>query len=215
MNLAYTPINIYCPIPDQALLLEWFHTHKLLDTDYWEYTEDRHVWAKVVTSTEPNHWRRYDKVEWDNRRVPIDNPGIFFHPGFEKTFPDIANCIRQLPFKQLSIGGMLYQLGEIPLHQDTYDIHEPSEPRRYTIYLTNPDENTFYLSKDESSEKIYIKINKEYGCFVFNNSQMLHGASPKLGEKIILTMAGIIDNDKHVALIEQSLLKFENERLYL
>ena len=51
MNLAYTPINIYCPIPDQALLLEWFHTHKLLDTDYWEYTEDRHVWAKVVTDT--------------------------------------------------------------------------------------------------------------------------------------------------------------------
>ena len=48
MNLAYTPINIYCPIPDQALLLEWFHTHKLLDTDYWEYTEDRHVWAKVA-----------------------------------------------------------------------------------------------------------------------------------------------------------------------
>lgn len=215
MNLAYTPIKIYCPIPDQALLLDWFHSHKLLDDDYWEYKENRHVWAKVVTSTEPKDWRRYDKIEWDNRRIPIQNPGLFFHPGFEETFPDIANCIRQLPFKQLSIGGMLYQLGEIPVHQDTYDINEPSEPRRYTIYLTNPDENTFYLSKDESSEKIYIKVNKNYSCFVFNNSQMLHGASPKINEKIILTMAGIINNNKHVKLVEKSLNYFENERLYL
>ncbi len=215
MSLAYLPIDIPMPILNEKKLLDWFENHKLLDTDYWEYQSNRHTWALVSTCNQPSNWRRFDPVMWENRRVESDNSGILFHPGFEEAFPEIANCIRALPFKQLTVSGMLYQMGEIPTHQDTIDPHDPTEPRRYTIYLTDPKYNTFYVSKTEDSEKILVNIDPEYSCFVFNNTDVWHGAFKNDRPKIILTTAGIIDNEKHNELLEKSLKKFKDKALYL
>ena len=133
MKLAYLPIDIPVKVPDEKKVLEWFESHKLTDTDYWEYEQGRHAWAMISTCKQPKDWRRYDADMWKNRRVEGDNEGVLFHPGFEEAFPEIANCIKQLPFKQLTVSGMLYQLNEIPTHQDAADPNDPTEPRRYTI----------------------------------------------------------------------------------
>jgi hypothetical protein len=215
MKLAYLPIDIPTPIVDEKKILDWFENHKLLDTDYWEYQQGRHAWAMTSTCTPPKHWRRYDSEMWQNRRQIGDNQGVLFHPGFEDAFPEIANCIKQLPFKQLTVSGMLFQLGEIPPHQDETDIWNPTEPRRYSIYLTSSEHNTFYVSKTPDSEKIFVNINPEYSCFVFNNTDCWHGAIKNDRPKIILTTAGILDNDKHNLLLEKSLKKFKNEAIYL
>ena len=167
MNLIYTPIDIPCKIVDEQKVIDWFHDHCLTSDDYWEYETNRHKWAMISRSQEPKDWRIYDHEMWEKRRVEEDNPKMLLHPTFEETFPEIANCLRQLPFTQLSVSGMLYQLGEIPPHNDTYDPHDPTEPRRYTIYLTNPDYNTFYF--DINGEKVFPRINENYSCFVFNN----------------------------------------------
>ena len=105
-------------------------------------------------------------------------------------------------------------MGEIPLHQDTYDTNNPTEPRRYTIYLTDPRYNTFYLSADDSGKnKVYPDLITP--CFAFNNSDVWHGAIATDRPKIILTTAGIIDNDKHEALIKRSLEKYKDYAVYL
>ena len=169
-----------------------------------------------MTSTckQPADWRRYDAEMWNNRRAEGVNQGVLMHPGLEEAFPSIANCIRQLPFKQLTVSGMLYQMGEIPPHQDAYDIHDPSEPRRYTIYLTDPRYNTFYFSKAESGEdKIYPNLVTP--CFAFNNTDVWHGAVATTRPKIILTTAGILDHDRHEALLKKSLDKYKDYALYL
>lgn len=215
MNLAYLPIDIPMPVLDEQKILDWFENHKLLDTDYWEYQQGRHTWAMVSTCKEPKDWRRYDPTMWENRRIEGENRGVLFHPSFEKTFPELANCIRQLPFKQLTVSGMLYQMNEIPAHKDTFDPHCPTEPRRYTIYLTNPEYNTFYVSKTEDSERVLVKIDPKYSCFVFNNTDVWHGALKNNRPKIILTTAGIIDNEKHNELLARSLKKFKDQALYL
>jgi L-rhamnose mutarotase len=215
MKLAYLPIDIPVKIPDEKKVLEWFESHKLTDTDYWEYEQGRHVWAMISTCKKPKDWRRYDADMWKNRRVEGDNEGVLFHPGFEEAFPEIANCIKQLPFKQLTVSGMLYQLNEIPTHQDAADPNDPTEPRRYTIYLTAPEHNTFYVSKTQDSEKVIIKVDPEYSCFVFNNSDCWHGALKNNRPKIILTTAGILDNEKHEALLARSLEKFKDQAIYL
>ena len=215
MNLAYLPIDIPMPVLDEEKLLSWFENHKLLDTDYWEYQQGRHTWAMISACKEPTDWRRYDSAMWENRRVEGENRGVLFHPGFEETFPEIASCIRQLPFRQLTVSGMLYQMNEIPAHKDTVDPHHPTEPRRYTIYLTNPNYNTFYISKTENSEKVLVTIDPAYSCFVFNNTDVWHGALKNNRPKIILTTAGIIDNEKHEALLARSLEKFKNQAVYL
>lgn len=215
MSLAYLPIDIPMPILDEKKILDWFENHKLLDTDYWEYQQSRHTWAMISTCKEPKDWRKYDSTMWENRRVESENHGVLFHPGFEETFPELANCIKQLPFKQLTVSGMLYQMGEIPTHRDAVDPHYPTEPRRYTIYLTNPEHNTFYVSKDETSEKVLINVDPNYSCFVFNNTDVWHGALKNDRPKIILTTAGIIDNEKHQDLLARSLEKFKNQAIYL
>ena len=215
MSLAYLPIDIPMPILDEKKILDWFENHKLLDTDYWEYQQGRHAWAMISTCNEPKDWRRYDAEMWANRRQEGNNSGVLFHPGFEETFPELANCIRQLPFTQLTVSGMLYQLNEIPVHQDTADPRNPTEPRRYTIYLTAPEHNTFYVSKTADSEKMLIKVNPEYSCFVFNNTDCWHGALKTDRPKIILTTAGILDNEKHEALLTRSLEKFKDQAIYL
>jgi len=215
MELVYLPIDIDVGDIDERKVLKWFHSHKLLDTDYWEYTENRHTWAMVSCCRDPGNWRRYPKDIYDNRRAEGENLGILFHPGFEEEFPQLAQCIRSLPFKQLTLTGMLYQMGEIPLHQDALDPHHPTEPRRYSIYLTNPEYNTFYFSKTENSKKkVYPKI-LEHRCFAFNNRDCFHGASLTQREKIIITAAGIIDNQRHEELLSKSLNKFKEHALYL
>lgn len=213
-KLSYIPIDIDVEWPDEAVLIDWFHTHKLLDTDYWEYESNRHTWAMTSVCKHPADWRRYDAEMWKNRRKVGTNEGVILHPGLEETFPSIANCIRQLPFKQLTVSGLLYQMGEIPAHRDAHDPNNPIEPRRYTIYLTNPKHNTFYFSKDENGEnKIYPNI--VVPCFAFNNTDVWHGAVATNRPKIILTTAGIIDNDKHEKLLKRSLEKYKDYALYL
>lgn len=215
MNLAYLPIDIPMPILNETKLLEWFENHKLLDTDYWEYQQGRHTWALVSTCKMTTDWRRFDSTMWENRRVESENQGVLFHPGFQDEFPEIANCIKQLPFKQLTVSGMLYQMNEISTHKDTADPHNPTEPRRYTIYLTNPEYNTFYVSKTETSEKVLVKVDPNYSCFVFNNTNVWHGALKNNRPKIILTTAGILDNEKHEELLARSLEKFKDKAIYL
>jgi hypothetical protein len=168
----------------------------------------------ISTSKEPKDWRIYDNEMWENRRETQDiDPEVFVHPGFEDEFPEIVSVLKQLPFKQLSVSGMLYQMGDIPPHNDTHDPRQPTEPRRYTIYLTNPDYNTFYFEKD--GKKYFPKINKDYSCFVFNNTDVKHGALKLDREKIILTCAGILDNEKHDLLLNRSINKFKEELLYI
>lgn len=213
-NLIYLPIDLDVDWPDEATLVDWFHQHKLLDTDYWEYKSNRHTWAMTSTCKEPKGWRRYDNEMWQNRRAKGINQGVFLHPGLEEAFPSIANCIRALPFKQLTVSGMLYQMGEIPPHKDAEDLRKPTEPRRYTIYLTDPKYNTFYFSTDEHGDnKMYPNLVTP--CFAFNNTDVYHGALATKRPKIILTMAGIIDNDKHKKLLDRSLKRYKEYALYL
>jgi hypothetical protein len=213
-NLVYLPIDIDVEWPDEATIVDWFHNHKFLDTDYWEYESNRHTWALAASCVEPKDWHRFDPEMWGNRREEGINEGVLFHPGFEETFPSIANCIRQLPFKQLTVGGMLYQMGEIPPHQDTHDKNNPTEPRRYTIYLTDPRYNTFYFCPDETGEnKVYPNLVSP--CFAFNNADVWHGAIATKRPKIILSIAGIVDNDKHEELLKRSLEKYKDYALYL
>lgn len=215
MTLAYTPIDIAIDISSEQEIIDWFENHKVLDTDYWEYQANRHTWAIVACMQDLDDWRKIDFNLWNNRRDQIPNAGVYFHPGFEETFPSIASAIKQLPFKQLTYAGMILQMGEISPHQDTHDQNNPTEPRRYNIYLTDPAHNTFYISKDPKSERIKPQFDNSYRCFAFNNSECWHGAEPTARPKLMIATTGIIDNEKHKALLERSLEKFPNKAIWI
>jgi hypothetical protein len=208
MTVIYTPVDIEFEIPDEQEVIEWFHKHKITDTDYWEYAEGRHEWCYVALREEPESWYTYDAwLDWSQERKPIDDFGLFFHPGFEERFPGLAKCIRELPFDQIGTSGFIMQIGTIPPHQDAaYDI---VEPRRYIIYVTDPKYNTFYL--EHKGEKIFPQIDSKYRCFAFSNSDVMHGAVPTDRTKILLSTVGIMNEEKHKELIERSIKKFSDK----
>ena len=75
--ILYTPIDIEFEMPDEHDIIEWFHSHKIQDTDYWEYAEGRHTWCYVALREEPKSWYTYDAwLDWSRERKPIDNPKI-------------------------------------------------------------------------------------------------------------------------------------------
>lgn len=213
--LAYLPVDIPLDIPPEQDIIDWFESHKVADTDYWEYQANRHTWAIVAARKNLNDWRKIDFGLWDTRRDLQPNPELYFHPGFEEQFPSLANAIRQLPFKQITYAGMILQMGEIASHQDTYDENNPIEPRRYNIYLTDPAYNTFYMSKEENSERVFPQFDEKYRCFAFNNSEVWHGAEPTDRTKIMIAITGIVDDDANQKLVERSLEKFKDKALYL
>jgi hypothetical protein len=215
MTLAYTPIDIAIELPDEQFILDWFEQHKVVDTDYWEYQANRHTWAIVACTKNLDNWRKIDFSLWENRRDSVPDPSLFFHPGFIEAFPSLAEAIKKLPFKQLTYAGMILQMGEIGSHQDTYDHNDPSEPRRYNIYLTDPEYNTFYMCKEENSERAKPKFDDTYRCFAFNNSECWHGAEPTNRPKIMIATTGIVDNEAHKELIARSVEKFKDKVLYL
>lgn len=208
MTVIYTPIDIEFDIPDEHEIIEWFHENKITDTDYWEYAEGRHEWCYVALRKEPKDWRTYDAwLDWSKERKPIEHAGLYFHPGFEERFPGLAKCIRELPFDQIGTSGFIMQIGTIPPHQDS--AYEIIEPRRYIIYVTDPRYNTFYL--EHEGKKIFPEIDEKYRCFVFNNSDVLHGAEPTNRTKILLSTVGIMNEKKHKELLDRSIAKFHDK----
>ncbi len=55
------------------------------------------------------------------------------------------------------------------------------------------------------------KIDNKYRCFAFNNSNIQHAADPTDRTKILLSTVGIMNKQKHEALLERSLKKFADK----
>lgn len=208
--ILYTPIDIEFEMPNEQELIDWFHDHKIQETDYWEYKQGRHTWCYVALREEPDSWYTYDAwLSWSKERQPIEHPKLIFHPGFEDKFPGLAKCIKELPFDQVGTSGFIMQMGEIPPHQDSITEWDPDEPRRYIIYVTDPKYNTFYLK--HNGKKYYPEIDEKYRCFAFNNNDIEHGADKTDRTKILLSTVGIINEEAHKILIKRSIEKFSNK----
>lgn len=211
MKVLYTPIDIPNVSCNVERMLDWFEENKIYDPEFWVFKDGRHEWALAAASHEPENWKRIkayeDWLEQDHK--PSEGAELVFAPGFEDACPEIARAIRTLPFVEIGAVGLLKQLKYIEPHRDTKDPNEPTEPRRYMIYLTDPAKNTFFLTDRFDEEQRYeVKINPDYPVFAFNNTDAKHGADAPLDTKILISVVGIIDEERHVDLINRSTQKF-------
>ena len=101
------------------------------------------------------------------------------------------------------------QTGEVVEHVDNGCRPEGIEPKRYSVYLTDPKYNTFYVYGNGT--KHYPTFDNDYRCFAFNNFETMHGADAPTGLKIIFIISGMIDEEKHKELIERSTSKFADK----
>jgi len=210
MTVLFTPIDIEFELPSEQELIDWYNSHKMLDTDYWEYTENRHQWCLVASRENHTNWREFIAWQkWTTNRNLIGSTELFFHDDFELKFPSLANAIRQLPFKEIGATGFIRQMGaEIEPHMDTDNVYGFEEPRRYVFFVSKIEDNTFFMYPNNN--KVYPIIHPKYRLSAFNNTACEHGADSPRGWKMLLSTTGILDKEKHEALIKRSIEKFSD-----
>lgn len=212
--ILYTPIDIKCPAPDLSKFEEWFSNNYILDTEYKKQVGEWHDYAPVAIRINPSNWRSSDILsDWMTQRYVVPNANLYFNPTFEKLFPDIVSCIKQLPFKQIGAIAAMEQTGEVGHHVDSGCLPDGIEPKRYSIYLTDTQYNTFYLYNED--KKMYPIFDDNYRCFAFNNFETTHGADAPTGLKIIFVISGILDEEKHAELIARSIKKFSDKAIVI
>lgn len=216
MTVLYTPIDIEFDLPAADDIQDWFDQYKMTDTTYSEYVNNRHVYCSIATRGEPPSWYTFEQWWhcWYNNREYVEGAELVYHPGFKERFPGLVQLIEQQPFKQIGGVAIIQQIGPIPVHQDTFDHHNPTQPSRYLTYLTDPQYNTFYLVNEVTGEKRFPQIDNQYRCFAFNNNNIQHGAEWHGRNKLLMTTAGILDNRQHAALISRSVEKFADKVIY-
>lgn len=207
MTYLYLPIDIHFDLPDRHDLLSWFEANRIEDLGEWNFRDGEHEWALVATGQPVDDWRSIAPyASWQQQGYQHNSQNITrYAPGFTARFPGLFEAIERLPFREIGVAGMMRQLDVIAEHRDTYDPNEPQEPRRYLIYLTDPLHNTFWVRNGEPE---LVQIPDTTRVFAFNNSETTHGATAPTGEKILLSVVGIIDDERHQALLERSAQRY-------
>jgi len=217
-KLLYVPIDIEVDLPSEEELRKFHAEHRLRDVDYHDIVTWRHAYTMVASKYPIDDWRKFPWDFYQNKQIWKDFSEEYnetkWSPAFVEAFPQIVNAIKQLPFKQLSFVGWMAQFGPYAPHVDSADANEPTEPRRYNILLTNTKHNTFYFWDGENKIP-QPEVDPTYPIFAFNNTDVKHATNPVTGFKLAVGIMGVIDEEKHVALIERSLAKFPDKAVWL
>lgn len=217
-KLLYVPIDIEVDLPPEEELRKWHSEHRIIGVDYHDIVTWRHVYTAIASRYPLDDWRKFpwkfyqDKQAWKDQSDEYTE--LHWYPGFKEKFPSIVTMIEQLPFKQIAFTGWMHQFGPYAPHFDSSDNNDPLEPRRYNVLLTNTKHNTFYFWDGENKIP-QPAVDPKYPVFAFNNTDMKHATNPVTGFKLAMGIMGVIDNEKHGALIERSLAKFPDKAIWV
>lgn len=212
MAIAFAPIDIEVKLPDENLLLDYIDTFKITGTT-WDI-------GPVLSRMQDDEWQNMPKaLDSLYNRYNIGNDVFRYANDVDTLMPEIPFMLNQLPFKQLTVVVLFKQTAQVNHHYDphTSDVYSDEseisidlEPRRYNILLTRHDTPSFFVGND-MNEKIYPIITKDRPAFSFCERYHYHGADYIGPNKVMLSVFGILDRDKHKVMIENSLKKYPNE----
>lgn len=215
-KLIYCQIDVPIVLPDPEDMKDFHFTHGVINKDYEDIIQNRHDYTVACSRYPVDDWRilptaKYmDKSDWKKSSTEYK---LNWNPDFEKRFPTLVDAIKQAPFKEIAFAGWMRQINEYMLHNDSPDPQEPMEPRRYNILLTEPEHNTFYF--EHEGKEIRPESSKYYPMFAFNNTDLLHGTKPLTKFKLMMGIVGIIDDTKHIELIQRSINKFPEKTIWI
>lgn len=205
-NYIYLPIDVDCPPVDRAKILRWHDSRKkrCMDPDI---SELEYPWAISKPRLR------------ENGSTPGYIPGSSWDPSFEEEFPEIVSTVeQQLPFKEIVRVSVLEQLMEVRRHQDISRDPSPHlEPASYRCTLVNDEpEKTFYLRRGVrrlgtlEEKDLFPRLPSSTQWWVMGNLKSMHGSHmPSPGaRKLIFSIWGVVDPERHFQLLQRSLSKF-------
>jgi hypothetical protein len=225
MAIAFLPIDIDVRLPNEQVLLEYCNqysiTKDLAPEDEWS-TSTWHI-GPVMARMDSEEWYDPEKAlhALHNRYNP--NMGeCRYANNIDKIMPQIPYMLEQLPFKELTLVSLFLQTKEVGRHYDPHvgDIYsDPTEigidmePHRYNILLTQHGKPSFYLCDTRESDKVFPTITRERPAFAFCERYHFHGADYIGPGKVLLTVFGILDREKHKQMIAKNLEKYRDEAI--
>ena len=206
--IVYTPIDIPLRVPDHAVLVDYIKNNHMTNLqDTYGYTS---LLAAIASRTPVNDWRDATDVFSNNSYEQIINPVLYFPPFVTSLFPELIKLLYELPYKQILGAGISLHTNYLAPHDDDVDPNFPTSPERYNVLLSpHYGQDSFFICKEKTGHRDYPTILKDYPVYAFNNKDIYHGADTVLDQRVIMICSGIIDEDKHQALISRSADKFK------
>jgi hypothetical protein len=212
MAIAFAPIDIDVKLPDEKILLEYIEKYKVVGST-WDI-------GPVLSRMQDNEWRDMPTaLSALYNRYNTGNDTYRYANGIDELMPEIPYMLNQLPFKKLTVVVLFKQTAQVNHHYDphTSDVYEDHseieielEPRRYNILLTKHNTSSFFVS-DNTDKKIHPVLTKERPAFAFCERYHYHGADYIGPDKVMLSVFGILDREKHKEMISNSVRKYPNE----
>jgi len=195
-SILYTPVFLKTPLIDSNKLITIFKNNcNLHENKFWNFWTVK--FKPYIT---------YDE-RWNNRYTN-DNIEPIWDTDFKYNFPECILFLHSLPFKKITHINLLEQIKDIPLHID-YHSHEKVYKNQlcYKWLILRGEEDSFYIETHNKQIK-FINPPNNYHCFCIQESRTKHGAIKKNKEKLIMSIFGELDTEKHKKIIEISNEKF-------
>lgn len=173
--------------------------------------------------------QQHNDTNFINRyNTTLGHPKFTF--GFDKKFPQLANVISNLPITLTHVE-MLSNKKDAPPHFDDWEVDGVVDPawailttrteaqkqqipdwdvplNSYKIFIYEHDLPSFFMCKDLLSNLVYGKAEKLSYAAAISKLSYPHGATYQPGlRKYVLSVWGIVDREKHLALLERSYAK--------
>lgn len=141
----------------------------------------------------------------------------------EKEIPHVKEFIEQLPFKSIRQCSFVQPPKATVPHYDEpinmlpyLQAGAPSQYRIRWSNVTTPEDEVFFLTKDSSATKVYPMLPPETNTFVYDGSVWEHGADQgfKNTDRMQIIISGVVDNEKHHALLDKSIEKYNDYVIY-
>ena len=200
MVLMYTPIDLPAMDYNRDEFIKWHESKRKRNQDNIGYTSKDFIAPWMVS------FAYHKDYGWGNR--------------FLKVIPNFKDILHNhLPYSDITYINFLEQKIPCQLHHDVGSRPaKEDEPGTYKAFMVY-DKPLMYFQKDrEVEEKVYIKHPNELTkWFAINNYDALHAADlPKEPDrKIIMTILGKLDIEKHHKILSRSLEKYKDYTISL
>jgi len=137
--------------------------------------------------------------------------------------PHVKEYIEKLPFTHIRQLAFVAPPKEtIPHYDEPFSatpILRKQSPSCYRIRwsrVTEPEKEVFFMTKDSGATKIYPVLPEETDAFVYDGSVYEHGADEgfKMRDRCQIIISGILDVEKHNAILDRSIKRFPDHVLY-
>lgn len=236
-KIAFLPLDIATSAVNFDELTEYHEKYSNIErTNMGNNTHGVYVFSISPIMYRGSVENFFDQQHYDTNFINRYNTSLGdpeYITAFNEKFPSIAKIIDQLPITLTHVE-LLSNKKDVPPHFDDWEIDGIVDPvwailttrteeqkaqipdwdiplNSYKIFIYEDNVSSFYVCKDLLADPIYSSVDEQIYPVAITKLSYPHGATyvPSL-RKFVISVWGIIDKDKHMALLHNSYNKHKD-----